>query len=357
MKVGIDASALIKEKPTGVEVVTRDLIYALISSAPKHYFYLYTPQVPPGAFTRLANVTTRVIPASRLWTQRALPKAIHEDNLDIFWSPSNMLPPNLKMKTLATIHDLATVKFPRLYTLKERLLSRITIKRAAQSATKVLAISLQTKKDLTEYFKVPAGRIEVIYMALPTMSKPVKPKFKLPKRYLLVVGRIEPRKNPLNIVKAFAKVAKIDPTLHLIFAGSPGTGMSNVTTLIKKLRIQSRVKVLGFVPAANHSWLIQNAEIMLFPSLYEGFGLPILEGFHFETPVITSNYGAMSEIAGGGAMLVDPKNPGDIAKGIEAMLLDKKLVMRYIAAGRLRLKDFSWKLSALKLEKLIDSIK
>ncbi len=356
MKIGIDGSSLIKPQPTGVEAVTRELIHALLQLDVAHQYILYTQSALPESFGQYSHVINRVIPPARFWTQTALSNAIVGDKLDIWWSPSNLLPRHLPSKVLATIHDLAFMKFPWAYTWRAWLGSWFTVKRARRFATKIIAVSQQTKTDLIKYFRTPLDQVTVIYNALPRPDESISPdRPRLPEEFILVVGRVEPRKNPLNTIHAFAEVARAHPALQLVFAGPAGAS-EPVRDLAQEYGLADRVLFLGFVSAGELENLYRRAKLLLFPSLYEGFGLPILEAFAHDLPVVTSNLGALREIAGEAAELIEPTSPSNIADGVRRLLDNPDAKAQYVAMGRERLRDFSWNRSARQLLDLINSL-
>ena len=356
MRIGIDASALVKSQPTGVEVATRELIYALLQLEGDLEYILYTPSTLPWQFQNHSHVISRIIPSTRWWTQTALSEAIAHDHLDVWWSPSNILPRKLPSKVLATVHDLAFMRFPRAYTFKNWLSSWLTVKRARRFATKIIAVSQQTKLDLEHYFNTPVNQIEVVYNAVPSTIDSLEPvHLPIPDEFILVVGGIEPRKNPFNIIHAFAELVASYPNLHLVFAGPTNLG-EPVKDLTREYGLSDQVHLLGFVSEMGLNTLYQRAKLLLFPSLYEGFGLPILEAFAHDLPVVTSNSGALKEIAGEAGVLVEPTSPSQIANGIRQILDNSSARAHYVAAGRRRLADFSWEKSARRLKDIITSL-
>lgn len=360
-RIGIDGSALIKDQPTGVEVMTQGFIYSLFKCDKNNRYFIYTPRPLTGELLQFPNVTNQVGKAVKFWTQTTLPLMARKDNLDIFWSPSNILPRSLKCKTLATVHDLAFMKFPRCYRLKDWFLSWLTARRAV-NATCVMTISRQTKQDFIRYFGASPDKVKVIYCALPHTHKQASPneirrRYSLPDKFLLAVGRIEPRKNSINIMKAFAEVVQEMPDLHLVFVG-PASGKypRRVQMLADRAGLHSRVHLLGFVPLDDLFTMYQMAEVLVFPSLYEGFGIPILEAWAARTPVLTSNTGATKEVAEDAAALVNPLSASDIADKIRILLKDESVRAKYIQAGTSRLQQFSWRHSASRLKDILENL-
>lgn len=354
MKIGIDATALVSPQPTGVEVVTRELLRALLELDRANLYLLYTPRPLDNSWSRFSHATNRVLPPKRFWVLTQLAPAILEDQLDVFWSPSNLLPSKLPAKTLATIHDLATVYFPQAYSWKTRLLSWITLMRAAK-ATKVIAVSQQTKTDFLNRFKLKSDKVVVIPNALPHLPE-VQPGVSQYGDYILTVGRVEARKNPVTAIKAFALIAPNYPKLKLVFAGSMGYQADAAKELVKTVGLEDRVEFLGFVNNIQLANLYLHAKLVLFPSLYEGFGLPVLEAFHYGIPVVASNTPAVAEVAGNGALLINPVDALEVSQAIVRLLEEPELRARLIEQGTERLNMYSWESSAAKLLQIINSL-
>jgi len=354
MIIGIDASKLLAVNPTGVEISTQELIRALLTLDRSNIYWLYSPAPLTSEWMGWENVKNIVVPAKKLWTLWALGQEIKKRPPAIFWSPSNFLPYNLPEKSVTTIQDLAFHLFPKSYSLKARALSYFALKRAIKSASKLIAISQQTKKDLKHYFKVPGEHIEVIYLGVRKDLHPSEFNFEITypnlDKYFIYVGRLELRKNLPNIIKAFHQfITATGAPVKLALCGSRGFGYPLIKNLVKKLKLADKVLFLGYVEANHLPTLYQKSLGVIFASEYEGFGLNILEGFASNVPVLTSNLGAMAEIAGNAALLVNPYNVSEIADGFTCLYRDENLRRVLIEKGRIRLQDFSWEKAAQKL--------
>jgi glycosyltransferase involved in cell wall biosynthesis len=174
--------------------------------------------------------------------------------------------------------------------------------------------------------------------------------------YLLVVGRVEARKNPITAIKAFALIASQYPKLQLVFAGGFGYQADLAKQLAQTVGLSDRIHFLGFVDDAKLANLYFHAKIVLFPSLYEGFGLPVLEAFHYGVPAVASNTPAVAEVAGDGAMLVDPTDALNLSRKVVQLLEEPELRAQLIERGTHRLQQYSWDQSAEKLLALINSL-
>ncbi|MEZ4210160.1 MAG: glycosyltransferase family 1 protein [Patescibacteria group bacterium] len=354
MRIGIDASAITKTKPTGVEIATRDLLLSLVHLPTEDHFILYTPSPLGPDWAKSKQVTIKVLPAKQRWTQTILGPTANQDELDIFFSPSYLPPFNLKVPSVVTIHGLEFFKHPYSYTVKNWILSTLTVILAKYKASHIVAVSNNIKRDLQTMAQIPANRISVVYNAL---SPVLLQRIKLAKRssgqppYILAVGRIEPRKNTIRLIKAFAKISEKHPDLTLHLAGFFSTQdyQKRVEDLIKQLGLHHKVVFLGHLDHQQLGVVYKNATALTLVSLDEGFGIPVLEGFAAEIPVVTSEGSATEEVADGAAELVDPKSITSIATGLDKVLSDPHLARNYVTQGQYRLAQFSWDKSAKQL--------
>ncbi len=353
MIIGIDASAFLASAPSGVEITTRDLIMAILKLDTINTYWLYSRALIRADLPWSEHVKNIVVPGKRFWTQTHLSRALKNQPPDIFWSPSHTLPNNLPKKSVATVHDLAWYLLPQSYAWKSRFLSAVAVRKAIKRTSKLIAVSQQTKKDLKKYLHVLGEQIEVVYHALRTDFYPTEFDFSTiyPEldQYLLCVGRVELKKNIPNLLKAFAEFRISHPAIKLVLVGGAGNGYASILKLIKKLRLSGTVKLLNYVPDGHLPVLYQKSLGIVFPSLYEGFGMPILEGFASQIPVLTADMGATREIAGNAALLVNPNNISAIEFGLNQLVDDSALRSQLITKGQVRLKDFNWETSAQKV--------
>lgn len=278
--------------------------------------------------------------------------ALLKERLDLVHSPTTSMPLTYPKPVVATVHDLAIFLNPGWFpsqVFSRRLLVPQTLKRARH----LIAVSKSTKHDLEELFNVPARKVSVIYEGVDTHKFDLKDKhvdvrrkFKLPQRFLLYVGTLEPRKNLPGLIDAYYGLARAKPELlddvPLVFAGAIGYQGDDVLEKIRGLQLQGRVKYLGYVTHNEKMNLIKAATAFIFPTFYEGFGLPVLEAMNLGTPVVTSKTSSLPELAGDAALLVDPSNPIALAAGVERILTDEDLRAHLRRAGLQRAKAFSW---------------
>jgi glycosyltransferase involved in cell wall biosynthesis len=246
-----------------------------------------------------------------------------------------VIPPAYRGPAVVTVHDLSFERDPALMGLRDRFFFRTLVPRSARRADRVLAVSERTKHDLVERYGVAEERIVVT----PNAVDPVfRPNGAAPKRapYALFVGGIQPRKDPLAAVEA---LALLDGELNLVVVGAEKRGGAELRTALRRLGLEQRVELAGHVEREELATLYRGAACLVFPSRYEGFGLPILEAMASGTPVVAASAGAIPEVAGDAAVLVEPGDAAAIAAGIEHALADRE---RLVAAGLERARSFSW---------------
>lgn len=362
MNIGFDASRAFIDKKTGTENYSFQILSNLlqIDHTNKYYIYVragYSRPIRSGS----ENPIPTIIPYPRLWTQFGLALQTFKDPLDVLFVPAHTLPlirrPGLK--TVVTVHDLGAEYLPGTHQLKQRLYLNLMAHHQLKSATHIIAVSEATKQDLIKKVGIPKDKITVIYEGynedlfkpyIQTGRHKVCPynQYNIePGNYFLFVGTIQPRKNLERLIRAYARVcAGYQPKLVLV--GSKGWLSDEIYKLPKKLGIEDHVKFLGYVPDKNLPALYSGAIAFLFPSLFEGFGLPILEAFSCGCPVLTSNTSSLPEVAGNAALLVDPYSIEEIAQGILSLTTNHKLRTRLAKLGLEQVKNFSWQKAAEK---------
>lgn len=362
LRIGINAKALSEKNPTGVAEYARALFSNMLSlsEAGKHSFVLYCEK--PCALARRDNVECRVMHSPLLWTQFALAKELWRRKPDVFFTPQHVLPKTAPENSVVTIHGLEYEKFPRFYTCHERAYLRCVTKNAVARAAHIIAVSEATKKDLMEIYGVPSERIWVVYHGWSAReSGDSGREADLPQKesgqancriranmttagcYFLYIGRIELKKNVDGIIKAF-EIAKSRYHLphKLVLAGRDAFGANRIKTQAARGKFASDIEFSGYISAAEKQRLLAGAEAFVFPSWYEGFGLPVLEAQAAGIPVITSNVSSMPEVAGGAAELVGPGDYEAIALAMERLANDVERRGGLVSAGFKNLYRFSW---------------
>lgn len=279
-------------------------------------------------------------------------KAIKKNNFDVLIYPKNVIPLDhflLKGKKINVIHDLAYFeKNLNAYPFLDTVFMKTFIGISCKKSDKVLAVSNSTKKDIMKRFKIPESKIKVIYEGVESTFKVIKnknvlketlKKYNIQKPFLFYSGSVTPRKNLKRVVEAF-KIIQKNFDLDLVITGGVNWKSKEEFKLINQ---NKRIKMLGHIPEKELVHLYNSAEIYLYPSLYEGFGLPILEAQACGCPVITSNITSMPEVAGRGALLINPYNADEIANAIRKIMTNKKFKKNLVQEGFKNVKNFSWK--------------
>ena len=381
MNIGIDIRPLMESNRTGVGEYTFELLNALFQIDKENQYFLFynsnkdvSRNIPvwnnKNVHYKKFNWPNKLFNLCLLvfgWPK--IDKLIGND-LDYFFSPNinftALSRRRIKLwrgeaknvKHILTIHDLSFEYFPDCFGLKRRLWHKILLpKYACQKADIILTPSESTRQDVMEKYKIDGNKVKVIYPGLSSVfnlfspfdsaqgfdeqssSKEVKKKYNLPEKFVLFLGTIEPRKNIIGIISAFQK----NSDYKLVIAGAKGWKYKPIMNMIEKC---NNVQYIGYVEAKDKPTLYGLADLFVYPSLYEGFGFPVLEAMSVGVPVITSNRSSMPEVADGGAYLVNPNNISEIAEGVKLLLSDKEAAEILRVKGRVRAQDFSWEKAA-----------
>jgi glycosyltransferase involved in cell wall biosynthesis len=351
--IAIDASKIADPTKTGVESVVENLIKGILLADTANTYVLYTPYPLPESYLRSKNVKERIVPAGRGWGSFRLGWALIQDRPDIFWQPSNILPFILPpgTKVVMTIHDLAPFIVPEAFSWKAPFAAFLMILQARLTRATLVAISETTGEDLKDIFGIGGEKVVVISNAAVKGNKQDAESFPLGfEKFFLFVGRIELRKNMLRLIRAFAKFKETDKEqTYLILAGKPGFGYERILAEMTRMQVQPFIIVTGYLPQSQLEGLWQRTIALVFPTLWEGFGIPILEAFLRDVPVITGKEGggATSEVAGESAYLVDVQNETAIAEALTDVATDKELREELVSRGRKRINVYSWEKSAV----------
>ena len=347
-RIAVDARPL-SAVTTGIGRYTDAILSRLVKS--EHHFYLYSHQPLHKSFDGLPNVTVRcgTIQAASLgsvFAQAVFPYWAWRDKIEVFWSPRHHLPLCLApgVRKVVTIHDLVWQKFPQTMSRGGRLLERLLTPPTLRVADSIIAVSNSTADEIRDSFPQAASKVQTIYEA--PFLEPVAEPGPIGD-YFLFVGTIEPRKNLARLLEAYARYSNLnEQPLPLKICGGRGWGLAELETTIKNCRLENLVEVLGYVDDSALPDLYRNARALLIPSLYEGFGLPIVEAFSQGTPVITSSRGAMAEIAGNGGRCVDSYSIEDIAAVLQELSINSELVVELQGRALMRSKLFGWDAAA-----------
>ena len=346
MLIGVDASRAVTARPTGTETYSRRLIQTLLGLESRHRFRLYFRSSPPaGAFP---GAQVRAIPFPRLWTHLRLSWEMARHPPDALFVPAHVLPVVHPRASLVTVHDLGYLHFPGAHPWRQRLYLDLSTRWNARVAAHVLADSQATRADLVGRYGTPPDRITVAYPGCdetlapvhdPEAIEAVKARYDISGDYFLYLGTLQPRKNLARVVAAFADLR---PAAVLVLAGKRGWLYEDLFAQVRRLGLEGRVLFPGYVPDGDKAALLGGALAFVFPSLYEGFGLPVLEAQACGCPVLTSTTSSLPEVAGDAALLIDPGDTGAIAAGMEQIASAPGLRAALIERGLANVRRFSW---------------
>ena len=369
MIIGIDASRALRAQRTGTERYALEIIRHLLAlpAAIDHHWRLYVDQESQATFFGVSSETRHVevvlLPRQRLWTHRALAREVRRRPPDLLFVPAHVVPflparfwsRALLPPTVVTVHDLGYHTFPEAHSRFQRLYLPLSTRWSAWAAQAVIAVSTATAEDLQRWYGTPLEKITVIHEAgaQPTTVDPtrqvaaVRANYHLPSRYGLFVGTLQPRKNLGRLLAAYAQLRRRNAIQWpLVLAGAPGHQAATLHAQAEALQIADDLRFLGYVDDENVEALYCGAHLFLFPSLFEGFGLPVLEAQSHGVPVMCANNSSLPEIAGDAALLVDPTDVDALADAMMRLSEDEALRQQLIAAGHENVKRFSWEKAA-----------
>jgi glycosyltransferase involved in cell wall biosynthesis len=306
-------------------------------------------------------------PAYSLREQLRIPLDLRREGIDLFHAPHYVLPPLAPCKAVVTIHDCIHLRFPQY--LPNRLAyayARSSLWFATHRSNRVLTVSEASKRDILRYYRVPEKKIDVIYNAIderfgeiPTAEEVerVRERYQLNDPFVLYAGNIKPHKNLERLIEAFHTLRRDGPeTVKLLIIGDEISKYAALRRAVHKYKLHKHVRFFGFVPDKTLAILYRLAGVFVFPSLYEGFGLPPLEAMASGTPVITSNVSSLPEVVGDAALLIDPYDPDAIANAMRRVLTEPALREDLRQRGLMRVKEFSWDRSVRRVHEIYEEV-
>ncbi len=357
MRIGYEITS-VGTHPSGVGTYTLQLLLSMAQSEAEHEYLLlanrpyHSAQV--GSLHGLHDAW-RPFPSRMLWMQMLLPRQLAELRPEICHYPNSIGPLRSPCPYVVTIHDMTLSLMPQHHPWRKQVLIRPLIPLVARRAARVITVSKQARVDIMRLLRVPAERVVVVPGAAAPCFRPasvatqaeVRARYRLHGPYVLYVGTLEPRKNLVRLIEAWASLrtrGTIDHTLVIV--GAPGWQVQPIYATADRLGCADDVRFLGYVSRADLPALYGAAAAFTFPSLYEGFGLPVIEAMACGTPTLISTTPALVEVAGPAALQVEARSVAAIAAGLERLLTDDALRERLGAAGIERAAHFSWQRAA-----------
>lgn len=369
MRIGIDYTAAVHQR-AGIGRYTRSLVKALARLDKENEYILLVAGRPKEGTAFPPNFEIRYLPLSHhwttiLWQRLRLPLSadLFTGPVDLFHSPDYVFPPLRRGKRVLTIHDLSFLRYPEGAPPGLRWYLTQAVPRSISQADLVLAVSRSTKRDLIELLEVEADRVEVLYEGVEERFHPldeealvaVRGRYSLDFPFILTVGTLEPRKNHVGLLQAYS-LLKRRHLPQLVIAGDKGWLYEGIFQEVERLGLEERVLFLGYVPEEDLPALYNLADLFVYPSLYEGFGLPPLEAMACGTPVVVSDTSSLPEVVGDGALLVPPRDVEALGEAMEKVLSDPPLREELRRKGLERAKRFRWGEAAKRLLALYERV-
>lgn len=350
MIIGVDGNEANVEHKVGVSVYTLQLLSYFKKHATKDIqFVIFLRIAPRSELPRESEFYTyKIVSGPLLWSQLFLPfhlwtRKLRKKNIDVFFSPAHYIPRFCPFKTVVTIHDLSYLYFPEEFLKKDLYQLREWTTYALKKSSSVIAVSKTTKKDLIKEYKIPEAKINVVYNGYEGHFPATKKAFqiKIDDPYILYVGTIQPRKNVQTLIKSFALFKKNHPEFKLVLVGKKGWLTENIFASVPK-DMKDDIMFTGYVDDEEKNELYRKAFCFVLPSLYEGFGIPLLEAMSHHCPVISSFSSSLTEVGGEACLYFDPKSYTDLEEKLETLFENKELRSEMIAKGNKQITRFSW---------------
>ncbi len=363
MRVAIDARKL---HDFGIGTYTRNLLRHLARIDTDTEYVLLCREMDLGVGAQLGPNFRTVLEPSPNYSIREqihVPLVLRRERPDVFHAPHYVLPPLIQCPTVVTIHDCIHLRFPQyLPNRAAYFYAKASMWAAARRSDRILTVSEASKRDILHYFDVPPDKIVVACNAIdehfwvPPAEEDVarvRERYQLDHGFVLYAGNIKPHKNLVRLIEAFAELRKGGfDDLKLLIIGDEISKLPALRRAVHRHKLHKHVRFLGFLPDETLAILYRLAAVFVFPSLYEGFGLPPLEAMASGTPVVTSNVSSLPEVAGDAAVLVDPYDVDSIVDGVRRVLTDPALADDLRRKGLIRARGFSWAQSVARTREL-----
>ena len=375
MRIGIDIRCFLKEE-TGVGILFKKMLFELAEIDKENEYFLFSSslkdrfkqdKIPPFKKRHFIDCRIPVKAVNFTWYRMNWPvlDLFFRKKLDLTHSPTPLIVPT-QGKKIVTVYDMFFLEHPRLSNREARKYFITRIGSSLEKANGVMTISNESRNRILTYFPEVENKLEVIYPGvdhsfwaevIPSELENFQSEQNLPLPFLLFVGATEARKNLINLLQAFFFVREKYNDLSLVIAGRKGEEHNKVLEKISELKLEDSVRILSYVDERELKYLYSLAELFVFPSWYEGFGIPMLEAMASGVPIAASETGALPEVGGDAAFYFDPADAEDIAEKILALLGDNSMRMRLVQAGKKRILTFNWKKTADKTLDLYQKVK
>lgn len=383
MIIGIDGNEANVEKKVGISEYAFELLWQFKNVQYPIFniqFQIYLKTVPRDELPKESeNWKYKIVKPAKLWTQLGLPFSLFfsKPRPDVFFSPTHYAPRFCPVKTAISIMDLSFIYYPEMFKKSDLYQLKNWTAYSAKKANKIFTISQASKNDIIKIYQIPEEKVVVTYPGIKMESSKFNPpiggqsskfleqKYGIDGNYILFVGTLQPRKNIARLIEAFSitlknadqDAKKPRKSLQLVIIGKKGWLYEEILEASKKFNIENSVKFLDFVPDEDLPSFYSNALYFILPSLYEGFGLPVLEAMKNGCPVITSSVSSLPEAGGNAALYVNPEDVEDIASKMKLLLDDERKRKEMIKKGYEQIKKFSWEKTAKQTLEVLEEMR
>ena len=375
MKIAIEGQRLFRQKKHGMDFVALELIKNLMKIDKINQYFVFVAPGPDKCLSDTSNFKIIELDggAYPLWEQKALPKAVKQYNCELLQCTSNTAPVNPGVPLIVILHDIIYMEsialFRKGYTLYQKIgnmYRRFIVPRVVKKADKIITVSNFERNRIKDFFNIDDDKIVAIYNGVGAHFKPIddkklleeiKKKYSLPDKYMFFLGNTDPKKNTKGVLQAYSQFVKQNgDEVKLLMLDFDETELKKLLTEIKAPELRKNIFLAGYVVNTDLPAFYNMAELFLYPSLRESFGIPMLEAMACGVPVITSNTSSMPEVAGDSALIIDPYKPSEICNAIEKLLSDNDLKNSLVEKGLNRAEKFSWENMARQNLELYKSV-
>lgn len=359
MKIAIDGYEANVSQRLGSSQVAYELLKSFEKIDRKNEYTILLPDKPLDDLPKSREGWQyKILRPKKLWTKIALPLFLfsNKKKIDLFFSPTHYLPFFSPVKRIVTIFDLSFLHFPEMFLKKDLWQLTNWTKFSVQNADHIITISDFSKKDIISQYRIDKDKITAAYPGY--NEKIFKPVAAKQASYIIYIGTIQPRKNLVRLIEAVSRIDNLN--LKIVGKtrgeGKEGWMYQEILDAPKSFGIEDRVKFLGFVPTERLPYLISGSQALIQPSLWEGFGIPVVEAMACGVPVLVSNVSSLPEVAGDAGITFDPYSVDQIEQAIRTIISDKKLQQKYSKLGLERAKQFSWDKMAKTILRVFEKV-
>ena len=369
MRIAVNTRHLLKDRLEGVGIVTDEVMRRIAHDHPEdqlfYYFdrpfdkqFIHGPNVHPKTF----HPVTRLPILIRYWLNHPVRKHAVKEKAEVFFSPDGFIPLGMGIPKVSMVHDVAFLRYPQYLQPRIRAFYQKWMPRYLAYTDHIITVSEFSKRELIAGYQVPEDKISVVYNGVTDAYKPLNTESKEAARnrfagghpYFVYLGAIHPRKNILTLVRAFEQFkSQSQNDFHLVIAGRASWHTEDVFQAIDKSPFKSSIHLPGYIPTVDAIHLVGGAEAMIYPSVYEGFGLPLVEAMASGVPVICSNVSSLPEVAAHAALLFDPNDIEQLAHQMKRISSEDTLRRELIKSGDVRTRDFSWDKAARQIYEIL----